>query len=170
MRFCLFLIGLSIGLQSVCILPALADERFTLNVYLVFVEDVCPGGYQQVERCPIFTAARFEDLKRRGRLRGLGVFRDIIPLGASNGSVESVIELGQEGMSLARHCGSSSHLAALLVVEWLGIQGTGAQGRATAKSGNRRSFDHGSLCNLDPEQSSRWTFSRHGTTLSIVFQ
>jgi len=169
MRLWAVRIGFSLGLVLVLLAPARAEELvqvcsgkgFTLTCYLAIQEDVCARGYQQASKGTIFTAANFEDLKRRRRLRALGIFRNIIPVPASTGSLNAIVELDQDALSLARSCGASSGLAALLVVEWQTLQGT---------LRNRRSFDHGNLCGLDPEQGYRWAFSAQKKNLNIVFQ
>lgn len=91
MRLSIF-VGIAVVVSAPYFSPrtASAEESFTLSLYLASVQDVCPGGYQTPPKCPLFTSADFENLLRRGRVRPIETFPEVVTDKLDHGSIEHI--------------------------------------------------------------------------------
>ena len=163
--------ALVLAWSMICAANAFAQDTISLTIYLASEQALCPGGYTQADRCSVFTGAKFDDLRKRGHLRLLATFPPVPVARASDGREEATIELGPDAISYARRCDSANPAVVLLVVEWVTPQVKEVFDNSNLfRRISRRSFNHGSMCRLDPENAFVWHFSSRNARLAITFQ
>jgi hypothetical protein len=160
-----------------------AQSKRRLSAYLGFEQDFCPNGFAERD-CPLLTAEKFDELRRYGRLRLLKRYDDI-----PQTDRQVLLPAAQEMIAYARRIHFSDenpgeHRPAILMVAERGNAPdndnrdvTGTIGRDDRPMGRsqiskpllQRSFDFGSLRDLDPEAKHEWTFFRGADRFTIMF-
>lgn len=176
------------------VLPSKAHsaDQIKLSIYVGHELDFCPGGYANTPKCVPFTSAKFEELLIADRIRLHDVATITLPQ-IRWIDQPIVVQLSGVLRSLARRAravsqvGSARSLAVLLVAEWIDGK-TEDQAHVpfsmpfnnpdfknteeifTSSIPNRRSFSHGSLRSIDPEERYPWVFARGTVRMTIFFR
>lgn len=160
---------------------SIAAEEATITIYLAREADVCPAGYSHPQKCPRFTADRFEELRAKRALRRLGSPKTIVLDRISSEPLN--VQLGEELGVIRRYRTAGSQTVALISVEWRKSElpspsmtpayqptESAEDDIITNTVENRRAFSHGNVRNLDPEERYVWPLSRGGRPLSLIFE
>ncbi|HUZ31413.1 MAG TPA: hypothetical protein VMV19_04800 [Xanthobacteraceae bacterium] len=178
-RISIYTIAALIFANAIWASPARAESKLKLLAYLGFERDFCPNGF--AEKCPLLTSEKFAELLKYGRLRLLSHYDNIL---LTDGPI--LVTAAQEMIAYARRVrfldeNDGEHRPAiLLVAERIGVPDrdvTGTAGRddrvtrynQILKPPPRRSFDFGSLRELDPDGKHEWTFFRGADRFTIIF-